>query len=832
MKKQLLLVLFTFCLFTAAAQRPGGYGGQSQITGKVTGIITDGASGDPIPYATVVLKSPKDGSTVNGVITEDDGSFKMVNLKLGTYQLEVSFVGYAKFSKQIELTPKVPDVELNQVKLETDTDQLDEVVVSGQRETIENKIDRIVYNAEQDVANVGGDASDVLRRAPLLSVDQDGNVSLRGSQNIQILINGKPSSMFGSSPGDALKMIPADQIKSVEVITSPSAKYDGEGTAGIINIITKKKTPQGFAGNVDVTAGTRINREVLGINAGVGRFGFNLNASSFQSWPQTAITDFTQTSTDSLGNTSTLNQFGGSESWRVGYFGNAGAFYDFNAYHSLSTSIRLRGFNSSNEGVNTVENLRNGNLQNTYDRFTDTESQNGGYEWSLDYVMKFPEQEGREFSASYKIDGNINNTQFLIRQDENDLAGQYEVAKNDNDGNNRENTIQLDYTHPMGEKFKLETGVKSILRDIKSDFAYSNQAEGGNSYTIVPDRSDVFSYNQDVFAGYVSTQYNITKKLGMIAGVRYEFTDISGSFRDDEASNFDGDTLEYDNWLPSIILNQRFGKTSSVKLAYNRRISRPSLRNVNPYIQIGNVNNRTIGNPALGPEVSDNFELGFNTFVKGTSINISTFYNKTDKVIQSFLVNEVNQEQDTVATTRFDNIGTQDNFGANLFISTTFFKIWTIRGGINANYQMAEGFIQGRLRENDALLLSGNINSNIKLPYDITIDAFGFARPRRQTLQGFNPGFSIFGIGAKKEIFDERGSIGISIIEPFQKRKPFISETKNENFYQRNVFEIPFRSFGINFSYKFGKLDYKARQRRSRINNDDQQSDGNQGQSF
>ena len=828
--KSIFTTLF-ICLmaFTSFAQRPGGYGGGgSQIKGKVSGVVYDGTTNEPVPYATVVLRSPKDNSTVNGMITNEDGSFKLNDINVGTYKLEVSFVGYTKVTQTVELTPKSPDIDIERITIQPDSEQLDEVVVAGQRETIENKIDRIVYNAEQDVANAGGDASDVLRRTPLLSVDQDGNVSLRGSQNIQILINGKPSSMFGSSPGDALKMIPSDQIKSVEVITSPSAKYDGEGTAGIINIITKKKTPQGFAGNVDATVGTRINREVVGINAGVGRFGFSMNGSSFQSWPQTAINDFYQESTNAAGDTTNvLRQFGGTESYRIGYFGNASAFYDFNAYHSLSTSVRLRGFNSSNEGVNNVQESINGTLVEDYQRFTDTESQNAGYEWSLDYVMKFPEQEGRELSLSYKIDGNINDTRFLIQQDLNNTANAYENAQNDNDGNNRENTIQVDYVHPMGEKFKVETGFKSILRDITSDFSYQFIPEGGTNYQVDPDRTDVFNYNQDVYAGYVSTQTNITKKLGVIAGVRYEFTDIAGSFDQEVERNFDGDTLEYDNWLPSIIVSQKFGKTSSLKLAYNRRISRPSLRNVNPYIQIGNVQNISFGNPSLAPEVSDNVELGYNTFFKGTALNISTFYNTTNNVIQSITNRENGQ-----TVTQFDNIGTQENLGANLFVSTTFFKIWTLRTGINANYVMAEGFINGRLRENNALLFSGNLNSNLKLPYDITVDAFGFARPRQQTLQGFNPGFSIFGIGAKKELWDGRGSIGISIIEPFQKRKPFESEVENENFYQRSVFEVPFRSFGINFSYKFGKLDYKARQRRSRINNNDQQSDGDQGQSF
>ncbi|WP_340153487.1 TonB-dependent receptor [uncultured Marivirga sp.] len=824
--KCIYIILLLVTVNYSFAQQRGGYGGagNSQITGKIDGTILDEKNSEPVSYATVVVKSPASGETVNGVVTGDDGKFKIVGLKLGKYIIEISFVGYQKFTQEVELTPKEPDFTFEKIQLVTDTDQLEEVVVAGKRETIENKIDRIVYNAEQDVANMGGDASDVLRRAPLLAVDQDGNVSLRGNSNVQILINGKPSSMFGANTGDALKMIPSDQIKSVEVITSPSAKYDGEGTAGIINIITKKQTPQGFAGNVDLTAGTRINRGVVGINAGKGRLGFNANGSSFYSWPQYATTDFYQRTVVN-GQENIREQNGENLSNRLGYFGNMGAFYDFNAYHSLSTSLRLRGFNSTSSGTNTVsQNL--GGDETSFQRFQDNFSQNWGYEWSLDYVMKFPEQEGREFSASYKIDGNVRDQEFEINQENPE---NYEVGRNVNDGNNRENTVQLDYTHPMGENFKLETGFKSIIRDIDSDFRYEEQPEGANSYQVVDNRTDIFFYNQDVFAGYISTQTNITKKLGMIAGVRYEYTGLEGNF--EEATEQAFGPISYENWLPSIIVSQKFGKFNSLKLAYNRRIQRPSLGNVNPYVEIGNIRNISFGNPMLNPELSDNYELGYSTFLKGTSFNLSFFYNDISEVIQSVIFED--PERDATVTT-FDNVGTQQNVGSNVFISTKFFDIWTVRGGINANYFMSEGIIQGQEVENNAWLFSGNINSNIELPKDWVIDAFGFARPRRQTLQGYNPAFSIFGMGIKKQIWEKRGSIGLSIIEPFKARKPFESELGEENsdFYQRNVFAIPFRSFGINFSYKFGQLDYKARTKRSRISNDDQKSGGDDGQSF
>ncbi len=822
--KKILIIIALLQSINLIGQQRGSYGGgASQITGRVTGTIIDQETKEPIPYATVVIKSPETDETINGVITEGDGSFKILNIKLGTYKLQVSFVGYSNLIQTIELTPKSPDVNLENLAIQTDTDVLDEVVVAGQREVIENKIDRIVYNAEQDVANAGGDATDVLRRAPLLSVDQDGNVSLRGSSNIQILINGKPSSMFGASPGDALSLIPADQIKSVEVITSPSAKYDGEGTAGIINIITKKQTPQGFAGNVNLTAGTRSNRGVLGLNAGAGRFGFNANASSYYSWPQTSINEFYQKTTNNAGEEFIREQNGGNLRDRLGYFGNMGAFYDFNAFHSLSTAFRLRGSNSNSRGTNLVEETFP-TFSNSYDRFTDNFSQNAGYEWSLDYIMKFPEQPGRELSASYKIDGNISNTRFEISQLA--AAPNYEVANNDNEGDNQENTIQVDYVHPFGENFKLETGFKSIVRDITSDFKFETKPEFSNEYQVVNDRTDLFFYNQDVYAGYISSQYNINKKLGLIAGVRYEYTGLNGSFRD--ATEQDFDEQSYENWLPSVIVSQKLGKVTTVKASYNRRIQRPSLGNVNPYRQIGNIGNISFGNPTLNPELSDNFELGYSTFLKGTSINLSVFYNQINQVIQSVVVPIT---RDTVGTT-FQNVGQQDNVGANLFLSTQLFKIWTVRGGVNANYFMADGIIEGRAVSNSALLLSGNINSSIKLKGDWIIDMFGFARPRQQTLQGFNPAFSIFGMGVKKTIWNERGTIGLSMIEPFMARKSFRSEIDGENITQRSNVAIPFRSIGINFGYKFGKLDFKERQRRSKISNDDQKGESDQGQSF
>lgn len=829
MRYTITITLLFLCL-TATAQQWRGKGSKPESTsikGKISGMIIDAKDGSLLSFVTVMVRSQKTEKDINGTVTEEDGNFKISNIPVGTYNVLVSFVGYETLSKKVILTLKKPDANLGTIKLSSTFQQLDEVVVQGQRELVESKIDKIVYNAERDVANAGGDASDVLRRAPLLSVDIEGNVSLRGSQNVQILLNGKPSSLFASSPADALKVIPADQIKSVEVITTPSAKYDGEGSAGIINIITKKKKIEGFVGNIDVSLGSRQNRAVAGINAGKGRFGFNANASSYFSWPRDGSSAFYREDIVD-GETRILDENGKTESNRIGFFTTAGAFYDFNAFHGLSSSFRLRGYSRDGDGVYNTSFIDPVNsLDQRYERTSVNDNLVSGYEWSLDYIMKFPEQKERELSLSYKIDGDVRDQTYLINQQDlqqSDIT-LFRDERNDNDGNNSESTFQIDYVHPVGKKVKVETGGKGVIRDVKSDYNYEFFDQGTNDYVIDDLRTDQFDYNQNVFSGYFSTNVKFNDKFGLVAGMRFENTQIDGSFRDLEAP-FEND---YNNWLPSIIFSKKMGKFNTAKISYNRRIQRPSLRFINPYSQVANTRNVTVGNPNLNPELTDQFEIGYNMFIKKVLVNISTYYRRTTDNIESFL----QVDESGVSTITYQNIGESDSYGVNVFTSATFFKIWTLRGGFNLFSYSANGVVDGESLSNDAILLSGNVNSNINLKKEWVIDMFGFYRGRRQTIQGFNPSFSMFSLGIRKNIWGKRGSIGVRIVEPFFENKTFGSELRGANYYQTSENVIPFRSFGINFSYKFGKLDFKQRQRGSKIKNEDLKGgDGDDNQNF
>ncbi len=827
MKKLFISFLFLSFVISALGQRPGGYGGAStgsQIKGKISGQLIDGNTNEPVAYASVVVK--QGDKQINGTITGDDGTFKIQDLNIGKYTILISFVGYETQQVETELTLKNPDSNLGTIKLAGGFQQLDEVIVEGEKELVENKIDKIVYNAENDVSNKGGDASDVLRRAPLLNVDVEGNVSLRGSQNVQILVNGKPSSMFAGNPGDALKSIPADNIKSVEVITTPSAKYDGEGTAGIINIITKKSTPEGFAGSIDASVGNLNNRGVLNINAGRGRFGFNTSASAFYSPERKGSFDFYRE--DIINDQSRiLKEEGPNYSDRLGFFGTASAFYDFNAFHSFSTSFRLRGFTS--DRVNKVNGSFTdpvNNLNQSYLRNTENESLFSGYEWSLDYIYKFPEKKGQELSLSYKIDGNVQDQEFAITQNDNvgSDASLFQNERNINDGDNRENTIQADYVHPFGDKVKLEMGTKAILRDVTSDFKFEELNTSTNNYEIDPNRTDVFDYTQNVVAGYMASTLQLGAKYGVNAGIRYEYTEIEGDFEVQD-SPFRND---YYNWLPSVTVSRKLGKMNTIKASYSQRIQRPSLRVINPYIQINGNRNQSFGNPTLDPEITDQYEVSYSTFVKAFSINASLFYRKTSEIIESFLT----VDPEGLSTTTFRNIGQSESYGVNFYSSVTVLKIVTLRGGLNVYTYNGQGTVDGQRLTRDVVVWDGNLNGNIKLKRDWRIDLFGFYRAPRQTLQGTNPSFSLFTMGINKEINDKL-SLGIRLVEPFFATKNFGSELEGSNFRQVTNTDVPFRSFGINVTYKFGKLDFNQRQRRSKINNQDQNNDeGGQQQQF
>lgn len=802
MTRYLLYISILLCCTTASAQIPGGFGGsqKAKVKGRITLVVKDSLTKSAVNYATVSLISIKTQKPVNGGVTDVDGKIILQNVDAGSYTLKLGFIGYTTKSVNVETTDKSLDKNLGTVFLKPTSKTLADVKVEGTRAVIENKVDRMVYNAEADGTNAGGDATDVMRKVPMLSVDPTGNVQLRGAA-VKVLINGKPSGTMASSVADALKMIPAEQIKSVEVITSPSAKYDAEGSGGIINIILKKSNAQGVSGSVSASAGTRQNNGALNVTAKSGRLSVNGSLGTNVAYAQDSRVDIVNNTTFANGSTNNVAQDGISKWSRGSYNGGFGVDYDFNTYNNISSTVKLNTF--SNGGPGTAEYIIN-SLPAT--NVSDIDMTTNNLDWNLDYT-KTSKKQGEELTISGQLSTanaptNISNTLT------SGLFPNAAATVSNNTVKNNEYTGQTDYTYPITKTTLLEAGAKGIFRNVKSQYG-NNQGD--------------FDYNQDVAAAYSVISFDLNKKIKFKGGLRAEYTGISFNTQTSgtEKNN-------YFNLFPSVILSRTLNKGATLKLSYNKRVQRPSQAFLNPFKNESDRFNVLQGNPQLAPELSHNIELGYNTYIKGSIISASIFYRNTSGVIERSISPFIENGLSKVLSS-YLNVGRSESYGLNLFGSYNPKPKWTLMGNFAANsYEVTD--------------TRTNISTGTYLNYSLfgrsaygfgkgfNFELFGVATSANRTYQGKTDPLYFYGASLKKDIFKKKGSIGLNTLNPFTKYLHIRSLTNSSNasgmvFQSSNIY-YPLRSFGINFSYSFGKLKFSAE---SKIKNDDAKGSGQQG---
>lgn len=790
-----------------------GISQRTNITGSIAGTLLDSITRQPVEYAAVGIIDMITRKVVDGAITDDEGKFRIDDLPMQPYEIQVNFVGYTpKTIKNVILSAEKPHYNAFAIYLAPEVQLLEEIRVLGEAALIEAKPDKIVYNAERDVTTAGGDASDVLRKVPLLTVDLDGNVSLRGSGNVRILVNGRPSGMFSSDVAEALKMMPADQIKSVEVITSPSAKYDGEGTAGIINIITKKKNIEGVAGSVDLTAGTRSNRANGNLNYGKGRFGLNISGGGHYSRPQTGESIFRREET-TPGDASFLSQDGLSTSSRLGYRVHGGIEYNPSPSSSINTSVTLREFTHENENDVAAVYSINGNTIDAYDRLSDGISSRKGFDWELDYKLNFP-KEGKEWSIALEVDNDLSNSDFDYLQEYSFPASLSLVREqNLNDRNNLEITLQTDYTHPFSDKVKFETGLKGTLRQIESDFQFQSFDPDLEQWQEVAERTDIFYYDQNVYAAYGSAVFQIGESINLIAGLRAELTDLQGSFEKFN-SPFDN---EYLSFLPNATISRKTGEFNLIKLSYNQRIQRPNQRHINPFIEYNDNRDISFGNPLLFPEKVHQVEFGSTFFIDGNMLNISLFGRRTEDLIENLLTIDNNG----ISSSTFYNFGQRSAVGVNVFGSLNLGEHLTLRGGVDVNAWKIDGDFGEEFLTNSGYDYNGRMNLTWSVTESLRVEGFTYFHSPYYTVQGKNPSWSMMSLGLKQELFKRRLTIGINVTEPFRENHIMERELEGDGFTQYSRSVRPIRSFGVNVGFRFGKLDFKERSGKKQINNND-----------
>jgi ferric enterobactin receptor len=818
------IAVFAIIIFSSSAifaQFPPMMGGNQgpKITGRISGTVVDSTSNAAVEFATVSIK--KQGGTVEtgGTLTDESGSFRLENLSPAKYEITISFLGYNDLVlKDIETTGRKPDLNLGNISLAPNALLLNEVVVSGEASLIESKVDRLVYNAEKDISIAGGDASDVLRKVPLLSVDIDGNPSLRGSSNIRVLINGKPSGTMAGNVSDALKMIPAEEIKSIEVITSPSAKYDAEGTGGIINIITKKRNVEGMNGSINAGLNTRNNSFNGNLGVRKGRLGVNGSLGANLFTRRAGFTEFRREDQIEEG-LRILTQNGDFIGGRNTYNGNIGIDYDINAFNNISSNFRVNNFTFF--GDNNLDVFINDPgipLELEYRRESESSSGFTNFDWTADYRKTYTKPQ-KEWTFGTQISRSNNKNKYNITQFSETFPDLSLDERSDNIGHNTELTFQTDFVQPYS-KGLIEIGAKTVLRNITSDFIYEVKDLLSDDYTVDNMRSNSFEYQQNVFAGYGSINYRFSQTLEAKTGVRWEMTDISGSFQSGELSIAN----QFHNFVPNFTLSKTLKNFRTLKFSYSQRIQRPSLFFLNPFENAADPRNVTVGNPNLGAEVSDQVEVGFNGFFKGTVLNASLYYRYTKDVIQSFIT----IREDGVSVNSFDNIGYNNTAGVNLFGQVVLFSKLTIRGSFNGMYVIQNGIINNERLENKDFQY--NIFSNATYQFDggWSAEMFGVFNSQRVTLQGRNPAFSIYNFSVKKTFWDKKASLGLNFTNPFTPFLTFRQDLEGPTFFQYNENGIPFRAIGINFSWQFGKVEFKnPLQKKKGVGNEDlKQGDG------
>ncbi|MGI4759624.1 MAG: TonB-dependent receptor domain-containing protein [Janthinobacterium lividum] len=835
MKKTTLRLLCLLALvgfpMVALAQAPAATPA-AVATGSLTGTVLDSLGRQPVAYATVVLLPATGDKPITGVAADDQGKFSLTKLAAGSFRLRATYVGYGPRTRTV--TVGTGPTAVGALLLPAAAQALGEAVIIGTKPVVEVKADRLIYNAEQDVSNAGGTAQDVLRKAPLLAVDGDGNVKMRGSSNFKVLVNNKPSPTLARNLAEALKSIPAEQIKSVEVITTPSAKYDGEGTAGIINIVLKKGVDQGVNGRVALASGNRNTNFNSALNFKKGKVGFTSSASA-GAWYNPG-----QSSRERIGYAAavpdTLRQNSDNRNLGGWYYGTVGLDYDPAEHHSISLAGSVNGYggNSTQDLVNRYTNFNPANNQ-LFTRATKSLFSGLNVEGTGTYTHTFATAR-KEWSVlgqyalnngtfGYDFDQYANSYTAL----EQSQASYRERSRGRTPGH--EVTFQTDFTQPFGDKRTLELGLKAIFRRTGSEATVDTlRTQYGPS--LAPDGRRVtdFTYSQNVQAAYAIYSFSAGKKLTGSLGTRLERTDVQARFG---PGSPEVSLPSYLSLLPNGSARYAFTDATSLRFAYSRRITRPYIDYLNPFVDRSDAKNISFGNPLLNPEFTDSYELAYSTTVKTTTLNASLSVRHTGNAIESIRYLTTNPSPPvplpagvtpdaSVTAQTFANVAANTFYQFNVYLSAKPAPKWDLSAGPDVQYIVRSSPALGIERRGFAAGI--NVNTSYKLNKGFTVQGFAFASTPMPDIQGTGPANLYYQLGAKKTLLGDKADLTLNFSNPFNAYWPYRNTTTTPLFTERSEFRSYQRSFRLGFSYRFGQAG-QTKQRKA-IQNDDTKGGG------
>ena len=788
MKNCLLLSFFILSTFTALSQVD-----LILISGKVI----ESQSKVPVEFATITIKDANTDALVNGVTTDENGDFQ-VESNTPDFQIEISFIGFAS-QTLTDFQIKNNRLQLGTIVLKEDSQQLDEVVVRAEKSSTEFRLDKRVFNVGKDLSSTGASALEVLNNVPSVNVDIEGVISIRGSSGVQILINGKPS-VLASEQGNALGTITAEMIDRIEVITNPSAKYEAEGTSGIINIVIKKDERKGINGSATINTGWPHNHSFgLSLNRRTEKFNiFSQLGVGYRELPN----DMENINQNFNLNT-TLSSIG--EEFRNEFFYNAilGADYHINKNNVLTLSGSF-AYEVEDQPSSTTFNEfdQDFNLTSSWNRSEITEATNPKLRYELQYKSKLPGHKehallvsalgsffGKDQSSAFTNQSTFGNRTFSDQQTRTNFQeGKY--------------TFNVDYTKPIRDKIILEFGSQYVLNDVSNDFEVLNEING--EFTTDPDLTNLFEYQQNVLGIYTTAAYE-DKKWGLKLGLRLENTDLKTNLVNTNEIN----ETNFNNFFPTLHTSLKLTEAFSLQAGYSRRIFRPRLWDLNPFFNIRNNFAVRTGNPDLLPEYTDSYELGAIHILGKFSYNATVYHRFTTAVIE-----RITSVEDNVSITKPFNIGVNNATGFEVNAKYAVNNKLAFDGEFNYNYFSREGELGDLIFDFANDRWSSELTTKIKFPKDIEFELTGEYESREQTVQGTRSPNLYANLGLRKKILDGKGVFNFSIRDIFASR---IRETET---FQEDFYVYQFRQRGrfitFGFSYGFGKgeaMEFKGRRR-------------------
>jgi outer membrane receptor for ferrienterochelin and colicins len=786
-----LTLLLLFCM-QSYAQRPEGAGAVNKII--LTGKIVEKISNQPLEYATVTLFNTKANKITGGGITDAKGDFK-IEVNAGTYDIKIEFISFK--IQEIKGRTLSENTNLGLIRLEDDAQQLNEVVVRNEKTTVDIKLDKKVYNVGKDLMVKGGTVSDILDNIPSVAVDVEGNISLRGNENVRVLIDGKPSNAINVA--EALKLIPADAIDKVEVITNPSARYDAEGGGGLLNIILKKGRTNGINGTVLATTGDPANH---GINATVNYKSDDFNFYTTQGFnyrnnPGNSLLDTEYLSGNPTSPTF-IKETRDNDRINKGYNGSFGLDWNLDSTTTWSNSVNYRKSASENQDNVIFNNFfvnAADNFSRTRTNFEDGDSEN--IEFNSGVIKKF-KKDGHRLNVDFQVALNkdLNIADILDSRFGND--------KTNSDQKQNRSLIQADYVLPFGKGSQFEAGYRGDFLTQITDVTVFEDGVLNDNFT------NELEYKEKVNALYTQFGQKIAK-FSFLFGLRWEDSNIDVN----QIKTQDFNNKRYNNFFPSAFVTYEIAEKTNLSFSYSKRINRPRGRQLNPFSNYSSNINIFQGNPDLDPARTDAYDLGFLKSWKKVTLSTSAYVNHTKNVFQfvrresGAFVNGI-----PVIVSSPINLATESRAGFEFTLNYTAFKWWKLNSNFNffrienrGNFTYID-FNNNAVTQNFdnlATTWTTRLTSRINLPWKIDWQTNMNYDGDQRMAQGKRIGVFSMNLAFSKDILKDKGTLAFNVSDVFNSRKRIMETLIPGSISSYAEMQWRVRQVTLSFTYRFNK---------------------------